>query len=234
MSSQSLPNGTAKPQMPLSSKKNRKLRRKAAQPQPILKYAWLAGHVSTLLFGFIYLCYYVVRKSHKSWVAFEIASVLLHSHDNRKFPVSGSVGALVLGMVVFLQATTVSSDCDAAAFQPFQDQAIAQIGAGFQENHHLQRTVPVCAAHLRHAVHERKLRLWPRQLRHVLLAQTASQRRQQILCLLGDQQAGHVHVEAEKPDNFGGLGRGEEIPERETEQVRVPILGRVTTCNYIQ
>ncbi|KAG7878427.1 hypothetical protein KL905_004232 [Ogataea polymorpha] len=95
MSSQSLPNGTAKPQMPLSSKKNRKLRRKAAQPQPILKYAWLAGHVSTLLFGFIYLCYYVVRKSHKSWVAFvgyRLAwvgvwisySVAIASHFNRK------------------------------------------------------------------------------------------------------------------------------------------------------
>ncbi|KAG7837908.1 hypothetical protein KL942_004320 [Ogataea angusta] len=227
MSSQSLPNGTARPEMPLSSKKNRKLRKKATQPQPILKYAWLAGHVSTLLFGFIYLSYYVVRKSHKSWVAFA-------GYRLAKLPVPRSVGALVFRMVVFLQAAAISANCDATAVQPLPNQAIAQTGAGAQKDHRLQRIVPVRAARIRYTAYERKLRFWSHQLRHVLLAQTAAQRRQQILCLLGDQQTGHLHVEAEKPKNRGGLGRGQEIPECPAEQVRVPVLGRITTRNYIQ
>ncbi|KAG7763328.1 hypothetical protein KL946_004144 [Ogataea haglerorum] len=226
MSSQSLPNGTAKAEMRPSGKKNRKLRKKAARPQPIMKYAWLAGHVSTLLFGLIFLRYYVVHKQHQSWMAFV-------GYRLAKLPVPRSVCALVLRMVVFLQAAAVSSDCDATAVQPLPDQAVAQTGAGFQETHRLQRIVPVCAACVRYAVHERQLRLRPRQLRDVLLAQAAAQRGQQVLRLLGDQQTGHVHVEAEEPNHRGALERGQEVPERQTEQVRGPVLGRVTTCNYI-
>ncbi|ODV84792.1 hypothetical protein CANARDRAFT_222996 [[Candida] arabinofermentans NRRL YB-2248] len=53
-------------QQELKDNKNKKLRRKQATEKPIMKYAWLAGHIMTLLFGSIYIYYYITLKSHNS------------------------------------------------------------------------------------------------------------------------------------------------------------------------
>ncbi|KAH3663372.1 hypothetical protein OGAPHI_005362 [Ogataea philodendri] len=97
MSSQTstVPNGTLKPEMPVSDKKNRKLRKKASRPQPVLKFAWIGGHVATIIFSLVYLAYYVTRKSHKLlipricyrlsftgvWISYSVA---IASQFNRK------------------------------------------------------------------------------------------------------------------------------------------------------
>lgn len=56
------------PPAPANAKKTRRvLRKKAAQPKPVKKYAWLAGHVVTLVFGTIYTGLYAARWFHSWW-----------------------------------------------------------------------------------------------------------------------------------------------------------------------
>lgn len=56
------------PSKPLKEKQ-RYLRKIDKPGKPMLKAVWLGGHAMTLVFGGVYMAYYLARRSHSSWVA---------------------------------------------------------------------------------------------------------------------------------------------------------------------
>ncbi|VEU20999.1 DEKNAAC101834 [Brettanomyces naardenensis] len=62
---------------PPSASVQRKLVRKPKPEQPIVKYVWIAGHVTTIVMGLIYGFYYVLFRSHNSKISFVAYRVAL-------------------------------------------------------------------------------------------------------------------------------------------------------------